>query len=35
MAIITMFGLAVGTFLSMILLPVLYCIFYKIASPKK
>jgi len=30
-----MFGLAVGTFLTMLLLPVLYCIFYKIKSPAK
>ncbi len=35
MAVTIMFGLAVGTFLTMILLPVLYCIFYKIKSPEK
>jgi multidrug efflux pump subunit AcrB len=35
MSITIMFGLAVGTFLTMILLPVLYCIFYKIKSPAK
>jgi multidrug efflux pump subunit AcrB len=35
MAVTIMFGLAVGTFLTMILLPVLYCIFYKIKSPQR
>ena len=34
MSVVIMFGLAVGTFLTMILLPVLYCIFYKIKSPQ-
>jgi multidrug efflux pump subunit AcrB len=35
MAVTIMFGLAVGTFLTMILIPVLYCIFYRIPSPAK
>jgi multidrug efflux pump subunit AcrB len=35
MVIVIMFGLAVGTFLTIILLPVLYCIFYKIKLPAK
>jgi multidrug efflux pump subunit AcrB len=35
MAVTIMFGLAVGTFLTMILLPVIYCIFYKIPAPEK
>jgi len=35
MSVTIMFGLAVGTFLTMILLPVLYCIFYKIKSPSR
>lgn len=33
MSVTIMFGLAAGTFLTMLLLPVLYCIFYKIKSP--
>lgn len=35
MSVTIMFGLAVGTFLTMILLPVLYCIFCKIKSPQR
>ena len=35
MSVVIMFGLAVGTFLTMLLLPVLYCIFYRIKSPAK
>jgi len=35
MSVTIMFGLAVGTFLTMILLPVFYCIFYKIKSPEQ
>lgn len=35
MAVTIMFGLAVGTFLTMILLPVIYCIFYKIPAPSR
>jgi len=34
MAVTIMFGLTIGTFLIMILLPVLYSIFYKIKSPE-
>ena len=35
MSVTIMFGLAVGTFLTMILLPVLYCVFCKIKSPQR
>ena len=35
MAVTIMFGLAVGTVLTMILLPVVYCILYRIPSPAK
>jgi multidrug efflux pump subunit AcrB len=34
MAITIMAGLAFGTVLTMIVVPVLYCILYKVPSPK-
>jgi multidrug efflux pump subunit AcrB len=35
MAITIMAGLAFGTVLTMIVVPVLYCMFYKVESPKQ
>jgi multidrug efflux pump subunit AcrB len=35
MSVTIMFGLAVGTFITMLLLPVLYCIIYRIKAPAK
>jgi multidrug efflux pump subunit AcrB len=35
MAVTIMFGLAFGTILTMVLVPVLYCVLFKISSPEK
>jgi multidrug efflux pump subunit AcrB len=35
MAITIMAGLAFGTVLTMVVVPVLYCMFYKVPSPEK
>ena len=35
MAYTIMFGLSFGTILTMFVVPVLYCIFYRVPSPKK